>query len=308
MKKLAMKLVTVCCCITLLTSCAIDNSDNPSPTYPDEPAYTILYYGHGGGNREYYYLQKIADFYNASPEALKRVNVVVQYKFSTTANLEKQKYFDADSIEGSVTRLIPYETDSRDNRIYYEFMDFYRESQINYLDFTEEGSFPKLQEAVGKKSGEKWTDDEKIDFKSLYTQFAEIFESKKGESLGITAADGLFDEFPVAGGGGCLLQAVLQPFFHTVNQPETFGAFSQEGQLQGGIEPVHAGKFPLSELQQPLGGGRGSSLFRFALRQSPFIEGKAQGGGTGQGGLQLPAVIACAPTLDQQGGELGSFF
>ena len=101
------------------------------------------------------------------------------------------KYFNADSIEGSVTRLIPYETDSRDNKIYYEFMDFYRESQINYLDFTEEGSFPKLQEAVGKKSGEKWTDDEKIDFKSLYTQFAEIFESKKGESLGITAADGL---------------------------------------------------------------------------------------------------------------------
>lgn len=101
------------------------------------------------------------------------------------------KYFHADSVEGTVTRLVPYETSSRENRIYYEFMDFYRESQINYLDFTEEGSYARLREAVGKKSGEKWTDDEKIDFKSLYTEFSEIFTAKKGASLGITPADGL---------------------------------------------------------------------------------------------------------------------
>ena len=94
-----MTLATVCCCITLFTSCTVDNSDNPvNPTNLDEPAaYTILYYGHGGGNREYYYLNKIADFYNASPDALKRVNVVLQYKFSTTDNLYDQGCFSGDS-------------------------------------------------------------------------------------------------------------------------------------------------------------------------------------------------------------------
>ena len=101
MKKLSTKLATVCCCITLLTSCTIDNSDNPViPTDSEQTAeYTILYYGHGGGNREYFYLQKISDFYNASPEALKRVNVVVQYKFSTTEKLKEQEYFGADSCK-----------------------------------------------------------------------------------------------------------------------------------------------------------------------------------------------------------------
>ena len=100
MKKLSMTLATVCCCITLLTSCAVDNADNPAnPTYSDEPAYTILYYGHGGGNREYYYLNKIADFYKATPEALKRVNVVMQYKFSTTKHLRNQGVFGGDSSE-----------------------------------------------------------------------------------------------------------------------------------------------------------------------------------------------------------------
>ena len=99
MKQLSMTFTTFCCCITLLTSCAIDNTDNPVPQVDSEQTaeYTILYYGHGGGNREYYYLNKIADFYNASPEALNRVNVVIQYKFSTTDNMYKQDYFSDDS-------------------------------------------------------------------------------------------------------------------------------------------------------------------------------------------------------------------
>ena len=98
MKKLLMTFATVCCSVTLFTSCTGDNIDNPgSPTYSNDPEYTILYYGHGGGNREYYYLKKIADFYNASPDALKRVNVVAQYKFSTTDNLYKQGYFSDES-------------------------------------------------------------------------------------------------------------------------------------------------------------------------------------------------------------------
>ncbi len=69
---------------------------NPTDS-EQKAAYTILYYGHGGGNREYFYLNKIADFYNAGPDALKRVNVVAQYKFSTTNNLYVQGFFSDNS-------------------------------------------------------------------------------------------------------------------------------------------------------------------------------------------------------------------
>ncbi len=101
------------------------------------------------------------------------------------------KYFQADSIEGSVTRLVPYPSDSIDNKIYYEFMSFYKDSQINYIWFSKKGSFPQLTELMGKKPGDKWTDDEKTDFKSLYTKFSEIFHAKDGDALGITPADAL---------------------------------------------------------------------------------------------------------------------
>ncbi len=101
------------------------------------------------------------------------------------------KFFGADSIEGTVTRVIPYKNDEIENRIYFEFLDFYKGSQINYLWFTQVGSFPKLLKAVGKQAGEEWTDVEKEDFKSLYTEFAGLFKDKGGDRLDITAGDAL---------------------------------------------------------------------------------------------------------------------
>ena len=99
------------------------------------------------------------------------------------------KYFHADSIEGSVTRLVPYPGDSVENQIYYEFLAFYKDSQINYLSFTKKGSYAQLTEAVGKKTGDAWTDDEKIDFRSVYNRFVQLYEAKGGRSLQVTAAD-----------------------------------------------------------------------------------------------------------------------
>jgi len=70
------------------------------------------------------------------------------------------KYFEVSTIAGNVTRIIPKPTDELENRIYYEFLDFYELSKINYVWFSEEGSFAELQEAVGKEPGEEWTEDD----------------------------------------------------------------------------------------------------------------------------------------------------
>lgn len=101
------------------------------------------------------------------------------------------KFCGADSIEGTVTRYVPYPRDTLENKIYYEFLDFYKDSQINYIWFTQLGSFPKLTISLGKKAGEKWTDQDREDFKSLYTEFTELFKAKGGEELDITPGDAL---------------------------------------------------------------------------------------------------------------------
>ena len=43
------------------------------------------------------------------------------------------KYFGAARVPGTVTRIIPKRTDTKENRIYYEFLDFYTLTQINFL-------------------------------------------------------------------------------------------------------------------------------------------------------------------------------
>ena len=101
------------------------------------------------------------------------------------------KYMHADSIEGSVTRIVPYPENTLENKIYYEFLDFYKESRINYIWFSQSGSFRKLSEALGKQPGEKWTDEDLENFKSLYTHFSALFEAKGGGSLKATAGDAL---------------------------------------------------------------------------------------------------------------------
>ncbi|MCC8104918.1 MAG: BMP family ABC transporter substrate-binding protein [Clostridiales bacterium] len=99
------------------------------------------------------------------------------------------KYFEAISIPGTVTRILPKRTDDKESVIYYEFVDFYSLSQINYIEFSKEGSFAKLQAAVGKAPDEIWNDDDRIDFNSVYTRFTAAYKAKGGSRLPITPGD-----------------------------------------------------------------------------------------------------------------------
>lgn len=99
------------------------------------------------------------------------------------------KYFGAVSIPGYVTRILPKPTAEKENKIYYEFLDFYKASHINYIWFSQEGSFPKLQEATGKDPGEEWTDDDRMRFSSTYAQFESEYKAKGGSKLKITTGD-----------------------------------------------------------------------------------------------------------------------
>lgn len=101
------------------------------------------------------------------------------------------KFFQADSIAGTVIRLIPRRTESRENKIYYEFLSFYELSKINYIYFTEEGRFAALQSALGKGPQEAWSDEDRINFSSLYYRFTKAFLARGGADLPITPGDAL---------------------------------------------------------------------------------------------------------------------
>lgn len=99
------------------------------------------------------------------------------------------KYFDVDSIPGTVIRIVPKRTNEKENIIYYEYMDFYNVSKVNYLYMSKVGNFPKLQTALGKEQGEVWSDVDRENFSSVFYRFQMEYRAKGGDKISITEGD-----------------------------------------------------------------------------------------------------------------------
>lgn len=102
------------------------------------------------------------------------------------------KYLDAPTVAAEVIRKVPKKSDDMEIQLYYEFMDFYALTNINYLQFSKLGNYDKLIKAVGKEKDEKWTDEERLDFSAFHAVFYKAFKEKGGLKLdGITLGDAL---------------------------------------------------------------------------------------------------------------------
>lgn len=101
------------------------------------------------------------------------------------------KFFKATSIPGYVTRVVPARQDTKESRIYYEFLDFYNATSINYLFFTKEGSYVHICNLLGYRRYERWSPEDRMNFRSSYIRFSDAFEELGGKKLNITAADAL---------------------------------------------------------------------------------------------------------------------
>ena len=99
------------------------------------------------------------------------------------------KYFGADSIGANVTRVVPRYADRPEIRVYYEFLDFYTVSGVYYLQLTREGGYARLQTAIGKKPGEKWTDEDRTNVRSLYNWVRKAYLAHGGADMHLSAGD-----------------------------------------------------------------------------------------------------------------------
>lgn len=109
------------------------------------------------------------------------------------------KYVEAVKITAQVTRLVPSKDDSLENRIYYEFLNFYKVSSVNYLNFTQEGSYQKLLSLLGKDEITPWTNNEKLDFHSAYIHFLDVYEEKGGNKLSLSSGDAFLTYLEIYG-------------------------------------------------------------------------------------------------------------
>ena len=99
------------------------------------------------------------------------------------------KFTGALMIEGEVTRIVPKRTEDKENRIYFEYLDFYKDTKINYVWFSEEGSFAKLTKLLGHETGEAWSEEEVTDFAAAFLRFSNAYHLIGGDLTGFTTGD-----------------------------------------------------------------------------------------------------------------------
>ena len=109
------------------------------------------------------------------------------------------KFFGAVNINAQVTRVLPVRDGSKAVEIYYEFVDFYKVSKINYLEFTKLGSYKEFQRLMGKRPNGEWTEDERRAFKATYHTFSQVYLDKGGDNLKSTIGDALLAYMKIYG-------------------------------------------------------------------------------------------------------------
>lgn len=158
------------------------------------------------------------------------------------------KYFDAVSVMGEVIRILPPKNSEKQNRIYYEFVDFYELTKINYIYFSNLGSFAKLIELVGKGEKEVWSEDDRLDFSSVFAKFETEFKNHGGSKLSISVSDAflcfitLYDYHYIADlGSGELKELVASSW-------EEFMIGGEEKKVELKMEPAQEKKNLLNRL------------------------------------------------------------
>ncbi|MBQ8390295.1 MAG: BMP family ABC transporter substrate-binding protein, partial [Oscillibacter sp.] len=99
------------------------------------------------------------------------------------------KSYEASTIPGYVIRLLPVYSQEPKVQQYYEFLQFYQLTRLYRVNFSQTGSFPKLQAAMGFEPGHVWTDEERRRFISRFTFFQQAFDRLGGADLVATSAD-----------------------------------------------------------------------------------------------------------------------
>lgn len=109
------------------------------------------------------------------------------------------KFFDAVTIPTEVIRVLPVKDGSKEVEIYYEMIEFFECSKINYLEFSDLGCFKQIQKLMGKAPNELWTDEERSVFKTAFYNLKKAFQELNGESVNVTASDAMLTYLKIYG-------------------------------------------------------------------------------------------------------------
>ncbi|MBR4580917.1 MAG: BMP family ABC transporter substrate-binding protein [Lachnospiraceae bacterium] len=85
-------------------------------------------------------------------------------------------------IHSEVTRILPPKGDTKELKVYYEYLDFFNVTRAFYITFSEPGGYAKLAELLGQDLENKWSEESLQDLKAAYFLFEKLYRSIIKES------------------------------------------------------------------------------------------------------------------------------
>ncbi|MCF2595540.1 BMP family ABC transporter substrate-binding protein [Pseudoflavonifractor phocaeensis] len=177
------------------------------------------------------------------------------------------KFFGADTVYAQVTRILPERNGQKDVELYYEFLEFYRLSKVNFIEFSKLGSFSQLQRLLGKGPEEPWTDEDRSGFSTAYYYFRQAYEANGGKRLSSTVGDAMLAYIKIYG----------YPSLRSRSAAEIKKAVARVWEditLQQEETPIDVKLIP----EEETGGGLLSKVFKSKteVRKAAFIHDKNQ--------------------------------
>ncbi|MBQ9031818.1 MAG: BMP family ABC transporter substrate-binding protein [Parasporobacterium sp.] len=109
------------------------------------------------------------------------------------------KFFEAVSIPGLVTRILPEPDGSEETELYYEFLDFYQITKVNFIEFSRKGSYKKFLQLMGREDRSGWDEEVVKKLRTDFFYFRRAFSELGGDKLEITAADAMLQYMSIYG-------------------------------------------------------------------------------------------------------------
>ena len=181
------------------------------------------------------------------------------------------KFFGAVSIPAQVIRILPPKGEAKELKLYYEFLDFYKCSKINYIEFSREGSYAKLQKLLGKNINEEWTEDEISAFRANYYYFKQILESTGGEQLKCTVGDAFLGYINIYGFSSMKQKSGTQIKHEIENIWEELELLQEEQAIDLKLDPEEERKKSL--LERMFGEEQKTAKVAFVYDKSPATSG-----------------------------------
>lgn len=98
-------------------------------------------------------------------------------------------FLGIDTVLADVIRLVPKRSEDTDNKIYFEFLDFYRVCPLYDISFSKEGGYLRLAGYYNQDLKNKWPQEKIEDLRTDYNAFRKAFKKEGGDRLDLTTGD-----------------------------------------------------------------------------------------------------------------------